>query len=479
MHPNVFIPQSYLELIKKQLPANELQTFVDACQTPLRKSIRVNTLKISIDAFHELAATLDWTLTPIPWCKEGFWIEVDESKRALGNSIEHMSGLFYIQEASSMMPPVALFNDLEQPDHVLDMAAAPGSKSTQLAASMRNRGTLISNELSASRVKILHHNLERCGVLNQAITHFDAKVFGEYCFEQFDAILLDAPCSGEGAIRKDEHAMANWSLSSTQEIAQLQKELIESAFYALKPGGSLVYSTCTLNDLENQDVVDHLLATFNGNIEINRLENLFDGAEKSLTEQGTLHVYPHHFDSEGFFVARFTKTGSIEAPKTSKKRGAFPFERCSAKVLTTTQQALKTELGLSYDDAQLSLWQRDKELWLFPLGISPLIDCIRFQRIGTKLGETHKKGIKWHAQAIIALAQNVSIEGIELSNVELSQWYRGQDIRRSLTADGSNNSGKGPVFVLHNGQCIGLGKWVGNRIKNGLPRELVRDGITF
>lgn len=479
MHPNVFIPQSYLDLIEQQLPSDEIQAFVSACQTPLRKSVRVNTLKISVDAFKNLADQHGWVLTPIPWCAEGFWIEADESQRALGNSIEHMSGLFYIQEASSMMPPVALFKNLEQPKCLLDMASAPGSKSTQLAAFMNNQGTLVSNELSASRVKILHHNLERCGVLNHAITHFDAKVFGEYCFEQFDAILLDAPCSGEGAVRKDDQAMANWSLSSTQEIAELQKQLIESAFYALKPGGSLVYSTCTLNHLENQDVVDHLLASFGDSIKVDRLDDLFEGAEVSLTEQGSLHVYPHHFDSEGFFVARLIKTQSVESPKISKKRGSFPFEPCNAKFQHATQQSLQSELGLNYDPNQLSLWQRDKELWLFPEGITPLLGCIRFQRIGTKLGETHKKGIKWYPPAIIALAQNSSVKGVELSKPELSQWYQGQDIRPTDSDNDSQLTKKGPVFVLHNERCIGLGKWVGNRVKNGLPRDLVRDGITF
>ncbi|ORT49785.1 RNA methyltransferase RsmF [Vibrio sp. qd031] len=475
MHANVFIPDDYIDLIESQLSSkDELDTFIQACRQPLRKSIRVNTLKTSVEEFTRIAKQHDWTLTSIPWCKEGFWIEADESERALGNSIEHMTGLFYIQEASSMMPPVALFNNLVKPTRVLDMAAAPGSKSTQLAVYMNNQGSLVSNELSASRIKILHHNLERCGVLNHAITHFDATVFGEYCFEQFDAILLDAPCSGEGAIRKDEHAMANWSLSSTNDIAELQKRLIESAFYALKPGGSLVYSTCTLNHLENQDVVEHALQTFESSIRIDDLTTLFDGASRSATVNGALHVYPHHYDSEGFFVAKLTKTDSVTAPKSSKKRGKFPFERCSKKTVLDTRERLTTELKIDIDLNQLDLWQRDKELWLFPTEIAPLLDCVRFQRIGSKLGELHKKGIKWSAQTVVSLAQNSHLTGIELTPEELSQWYQGQDIRPS-----ESTVGKGSVFVLHNGKPIGLGKWVGNRIKNGLPRELVRDGISF
>ncbi|GAL21235.1 ribosomal RNA small subunit methyltransferase F [Vibrio maritimus] len=222
--------------------------FVEACRKPLRKSIRVNTLKTTVDAFKINAQNKGWILNPIPWCQEGFWIEADESEVPLGNTAEHMAGLFYIQEASSMLPPSALYAG-EDSDYeaVLDMAAAPGSKTTQLAALMENSGVLVANEFAASRVKVLHANIERCGVRNAALSNYDARVFGGWLPEQFDAILLDAPCSGEGTVRKDPDAMKNWSLNSTAEIAATQKDLIESAFHALKVGGNLVYSTCALS----------------------------------------------------------------------------------------------------------------------------------------------------------------------------------------------------------------------------------------
>ncbi len=478
MHSNIDIPQDYIQLMQSTLTdPQQLAEFIDICKTPLKKSVRVNTLKISVEEFETLAQQYGWQLQPIPWCKEGFWIEADESKLALGNSAQHMNGLFYIQEASSMMPPVALFDgdaitEAQQPV-LLDMAAAPGSKSTQLAALLRNQGGLVSNEISATRLKVLHHNLERCGVTNHAITHFDAKVFGEYCFESFDAVLLDAPCSGEGAIRKDEHAMQNWSLESTQEIAELQKTLIESAFYALKPGGNLVYSTCTLNQIENQQVAQHLLDTFDGNVEVVSLNHLFDTASKSLTDEGYLHVFPQHFDSEGFFVAKFVKTGSVTAPKQNKKRGKFPFQACSKKQVTEINAQLKSELNLTLPSS-LSVWQRDKEIWLFPQSLEPMFEQIRFQRIGIKLAETHKKGYRWTGGAAVSLATSQTVDAIALDKDELSQWYQGQDIR----PQGASAS-KGYVFVSFEGQVLGLGKWVSNRIKNGLARESVRDGIQF
>lgn len=275
MHANVYLPEDFLRHVETFLPSTlNMEDFIAACQRPLRKSIRVNTLKISIDDFLNKALANGWELTTIPWCEEGFWIDADESTVPLGNTAEHMAGLFYIQEASSMLPPSALFCGDDKFEAVLDMAAAPGSKTTQIAALMNNEGVLVANEFAASRVKVLHANIERCGVSNVAMSNYDARVFGGWLPEQFDAILLDAPCSGEGTVRKDADAMKNWSLASTKDIAQTQKDLIESAFHALKVGGSLVYSTCALSPEENQQVALHLTQTFGNAVEITSLQRM-------------------------------------------------------------------------------------------------------------------------------------------------------------------------------------------------------------
>jgi len=296
--------------------------FIAACQRPLRKSIRVNTLKVTIEEFTQRAQQKGWQLEPVPWCEEGFWIEADESEVPLGNSAEHMSGLFYIQEASSMMPVSALFLDQQQEfTSVLDMAAAPGSKTTQIASKMNNQGVLVANEFSSSRVKVLHANIERCGVRNAALSNFDGRVFGGWLPEQFDAVLIDAPCSGEGTVRKDADAMKNWSKESVISISDTQKDLIESAFHALKPGGVMVYSTCTLNIEENQQVCHHLKETFGDAVEFESLATLFPNADKALTEEGFLHIFPQVYDCEGFFVARLRKLESVPAPKVKKRLG--------------------------------------------------------------------------------------------------------------------------------------------------------------
>ncbi len=205
----VYFPDAFLTQMREAMPSTlSFDDFLAACQRPLRRSIRVNTLKISVADFLQLTAPYGWTLTPIPWCEEGFWIERDnEDALPLGSTAEHLSGLFYIQEASSMLPVAALFADDNAPQRVMDVAAAPGSKTTQIAARMNNEGAILANEFSASRVKVLHANISRCGISNVALTHFDGRVFGAAVPEMFDAILLDAPCSGEGVVRKDPDAL--------------------------------------------------------------------------------------------------------------------------------------------------------------------------------------------------------------------------------------------------------------------------------
>lgn len=312
--------------MREAMPANlSFDDFLAACQRPLRRSIRVNTLKISVADFLALTASYGWSLTPVPWCAEGFWIaREDEETLPLGSTAEHLSGLFYIQEASSMLPVAALFADGNAPERVMDVAAAPGSKTTQIAARMGNRGAILANEYSASRVKVLHANISRCGIGNVALTHFDGRVFGAALPEMFDAILLDAPCSGEGVVRKDPNALKNWSVESNQEIAATQRELIDSAFHALRPGGVLVYSTCTLNREENESVVHWLKETYPDAVEFMPLGDLFAQASLAQTAEGFLHVFPQIYDCEGFFVARLRKTASLPpCPRRSIRSALF------------------------------------------------------------------------------------------------------------------------------------------------------------
>ncbi len=458
--------------MREALPSHlSLDDFIAACQRPLRRSIRVNTLKISVGDFLALVSPYNWQLTPVPWCAEGFWIERDDEDAVpLGSTAEHLSGLFYIQEASSMLPVAALFADDNAPERVMDVAAAPGSKTTQIAARMGNQGAILANEYSASRVKVLHANISRCGIHNVALTHFDGRVFGAALPEAFDAILLDAPCSGEGVVRKDPDALKNWSVESNLEIAATQRELIDSAFHALRPGGTLIYSTCTLNRDENEDVCLWLKAQYPDAVEFLPLNDLFPTAKEAITPEGFLHVFPQIYDCEGFFVARLRKAVAVDPlPAPTFKVGNFPFTPLKGREAEQVTLAAR-KAGLSWDETH-HLWLREKEIWLFPASIEPLIGKVRFSRIGIRLAEVHNKGYRWQHEAVIALAGHENT--FALTHQEAEEWYRGRDVYPASTP--SNDE----VVVTYQGHPLGLAKKVGSRLKNSYPRELVRDGRLF
>lgn len=469
----VILPEQLSHLMQQLLPNSvDYAEFIAYCAKPLRKSLRVNTLKITVPDFLQLTAEYGLQLTPIPWCAEGFWLELPANSIPLGSFAEHLSGLFYLQEASSMLPVQALLDKLPLPATVLDMAAAPGSKTTQLAARMQNQGLILANELSSSRLKVLHANLSRSGVYNTLLTHLDGSVLGSALPEQFDAILLDAPCSGEGVIRKDPQALSNWSLASCQAIAATQFKLIVSAWHVLKPGGRLVYSTCTLNSLENQSVIQKISEYFADSVQIEPLNRLFPGAETVATREGFLHVFPQRFDSEGFFVASLRKRHAVPSPPASAyKTGKFPFTPLSQ----AQQQQLVTEaakVGLTLP-VSLTFWQRDKEIWSFLPQTSNFIGKLRLSRPGIRVAETFNKGYRWQHEAIMAFASCPNPAQFELNRQQAAQWFRGQDIFPSVPPQGNM------VLVSYQQQPLGLAKCIGARIKNSLPRDLVRDGVLF
>ncbi|MEH2920347.1 16S rRNA (cytosine(1407)-C(5))-methyltransferase RsmF [Samsonia erythrinae] len=468
------LPAEFLDAMRDIMPSSlSMDDFIAACQRPLRRSLRVNTLKISVEDFLQLVQPYGWQLEPIPWCAEGFWLlNAEEEGTRPGNTLAHLSGLFYIQEASSMLPVSALFHHHNAPDRILDVAAAPGSKTTQIAARVNNEGAIVANEYSASRVKVLHANISRCGVSNTAMTHFDGRVFGAALPDYFDAILLDAPCSGEGVVRKDPAAMSHWSPASIDEIAATQRDLILSAFHALKPGGVMIYSTCTLNSQENQQVCRWLQSQFPDACEVESLRDLFAGAELATTEEGFLHVFPQIYDSEGFFVARLRKTASVPPlPPPHYKVGKFPFSPVAAKDGALITQAAN-RLGIHWDSAQRQLWQRDSEIWLFPTALADAFGKIKFSRIGLKLAERFSKGFRWQHEAVIALADPNADNAYALNDQTAQEWFQGKDSYPEDLPDAND------VVLTYHNTPVGLAKRLGNRIKNSLPRDRVRDGAS-
>ncbi|ABM00245.1 16S rRNA (cytosine(1407)-C(5))-methyltransferase RsmF [Shewanella amazonensis] len=464
----VQLNQKFINSIAQEMPPHlSMDDFVHYCGLPLRLSIRVNTLKITSDALRAILEPRGWQFEPVPWCEDGFWVTVPDDCQP-GNLTEHYQGLFYIQEASSMMPPCALFMDKEPRQLLLDVASAPGSKTTQLAALMHNQGLIIANEYSASRTKALHANLQRMGVANVAITQFDGRVFGAHLYETLDAIQLDAPCSGEGTVRKDPLSLKNWCPDEIEAIAELQRDLIDSAFQALKPGGVLVYSTCTLNRRENEDVCHFLKERYGDAVVFESLNDLFKGADKALTEEGFLHIWPQIYDSEGFFVARIRKTASV-ARNTDDPRfvSKFPFVAANRKELSALEEAMLA-LGVSLPEDAVIV-TRDGEFWLMPAPLDGLLTKMRFQRIGIRLAETQKHGIKVRHEAVMALPCN---QMLSIEPEAAKQYLMGRDI----ALDNAGKAQGEKILSLH-GAPLGIAKHLGNKLKNSLPRDLCRDNV--
>lgn len=281
-------------------------------EKPLRW-IRCNTLKIAPEElFKRLSRKWD-VKQPFAEHPEIMIVEGELAPGELGNAEEHLLGYFYVQEISSMLPPIAL--GLNPGEFVLDLTAAPGSKTTQMAAMMENTGTIIANEIKLDRMKVLSANLERCGVTNVVIIRNDGVGLCSRMAEKgfkFDKILLDAPCSGEGTLRSSPKTFVMWNYKVVKKLSREQKKLLAHAFKCLKPGGELVYSTCTHAPEENEEVVDFALKNFP--VEVQEIVlpvvcrsgmSAWEDKEFDKRVEKTCRIYPHDNNSEGFFVAKF------------------------------------------------------------------------------------------------------------------------------------------------------------------------------
>ncbi|MFH1849485.1 MAG: RsmB/NOP family class I SAM-dependent RNA methyltransferase [archaeon] len=300
---NIEIKEAFRQRYEKITDWDE---FIKHCLSFPRRAIRVNTLKITVSA---LKRRLEgWTLTQIPWCKEGFWVEHKDGRRDIGNTIEHALGYIYVQESVSMIPPLVL--GPRPGDKILDMCAAPGSKSTQIAQYMGNQGLLISNDYKGDRLKSLGINLARCGVSNVITTLMAGQSFRGM---EFDRILIDAPCSGTGTIRKSLKTFRIWNPGMVRRLASTQKKLLETGYSLLKKGGTLVYSTCSLEPEEDEGVVDHLLKSKGAVLEPIRIRmkrspvvSEFEGIRYTGIDN-CLRIWPQDNNTNGFFVAKIRK----------------------------------------------------------------------------------------------------------------------------------------------------------------------------
>ncbi|MEN7982269.1 MAG: RsmB/NOP family class I SAM-dependent RNA methyltransferase [Nanoarchaeota archaeon] len=336
----------FLERMQKLLPdKKDYQKYLDILKIPPVKSFRCNTLKISPEKLKEkLEQKYNWKIMQ-PWKNypEVMVIESQLLPGELGRALEHLLGYYYIQELASMLPVIAL-----QPkpnETILDLCSAPGSKTTQIAAQMKNTGSIIANEVSLGRIRILASNLERCGVTNTIITKKDGIALCDRLKKenfQMDKILVDAPCSGEGTLRSSPKTYVMWNPNTIRTLSKLQKQLFKKAFEILKLNGKMIYSTCTHAPEENEAIANWALEEFGDKIEIKKIELPIKPRE-GLTEweplqicehnksaskaslraerEGTrtnlqkfskevkksTRVYPHDNDTEGFFLVKFRR----------------------------------------------------------------------------------------------------------------------------------------------------------------------------
>ena len=307
------LPKEFIEKYQKLL-GDEAEAFLASLDEKSVIGFRLNPLKRHYkDVDYDLTAS-------VPFAQDGFIGKVS------GRSLEHQAGYVYSQDLSAMY--VAAVANAQPGDKVLDLCAAPGGKSTQLAEQLNNQGLLVSNEINTKRAKILAENMERIGAKNVIITNESpdnlAKVFKGY----FDKIVVDAPCSGEGMFRKDHSAVKYWHKDYPAECAHRQKLILEEAMKMLKTGGELVYSTCTFAPEEDEQIVAWLLENYDLTLEpITKYDGMDSGrpefadGNEDLTK--TIRLMPHHFEGEGQFLAKLKFNGeavSVAKKKAKKKK---------------------------------------------------------------------------------------------------------------------------------------------------------------
>ena len=301
--------EHYVELLGSE---DEYESFIDAALEFPKRVVRINTLKVGVEACIERLREKGWSLAPVPWCSYAFTIERAD-RRDVGNLEEHALGYLYVQEASSLIPPMIL--EPLPGEIVLDIAAAPGSKTTQLAQLMENRGVIVANELDYARLASLKANLERCGVANTLVTNLDGR---HIKLSGFDRILVDAPCSGTGTLSKSLKPLEMWNPKSLPRLCRIQSGLLDHAYALLRPGGVLVYSTCSLEVDENEAVLDRFYRAHPDAIAervtvptSSETYRSWRGAAFDERVAKAARLWPHRSGSDGFFVARIRKAVDV------------------------------------------------------------------------------------------------------------------------------------------------------------------------
>lgn len=446
----VELPTAFIEKYQHLL-GDEANDFLAALQAPSQAGFRVNPLKTGLPT-----ATIAQATGKVPAVPTGYYGKVD------GHSLDHVTGWVYSQEPSAML--VGEVVDSQPGEKVLDLCAAPGGKSTHLIGKMDDQGLLVANEIFPKRAKILAENLERWGANQAVVTSASPDDLAPQFPQFFDRILVDAPCSGEGMFRKEPEGIQYWHPDYPTECANRQRKILTSALKMLKPGGTLVYSTCTFAPEEDEQTIAWLLDTYPelSLVEIPKADGMDHGRPEwtngnhELTK--TLRLFPHHYNGEGHFIAKLQLGGEAQASQPSKKK------KRTKTTLTKDQQAYWED----FRQTVLPAYQPERLVTfgdhlvavpaLFPTDVK-----VKIIQAGVELGVFKKR--RFEPSHALALATNQARE-VEIS---LDDWHR------YVHGDVINLSESHPngwyVVTCQDHHC-GWGKITGQSLKNFFPKRL-------
>lgn len=427
------------------------------------QALRFNTLKVqSPEERMRILKTLKISSDKkVSWANEAYYF--DENVRP-GKHPYHEMGLYYIQEPSAMSAAALL---APKPGmRVLDLCAAPGGKSTQLARYLGDSGLLVSNEINTQRSRILSQNIERMGIKNAIVTNEDSFVLASHFPGFFNAIQVDAPCSGEGMFRKLPEAIEQWSVENVAICAARQKKILDNAAVMLKPGGTIVYSTCTFSKEENEDVIEYFLER-----------------HPDFTLEEMERFWPHKVDGEGHFVAKLVRRGCVDTDlkadrKTKKNKNSKNRKNETKPALTKENMKLLSEFLDETISEDMAAWIKNSRLVMFGEQLYRLPDMevdikgLKVQRAGLHIGEFKKQRFEPSHSLALALKLNDAKNVVKLTcdNPQTIGFFNGQSVM--LSDEQAAECKKGWALVCVDGYTAGWGKVNGTQVKNHYPKGL-------
>lgn len=450
------LPDKYTAQMKKLL-GDEYDSYLACLDSPMYHGLRVNTLKISVEDFLKLSP---FKLTPVPWCPNGFYYNEEQDKPS--RHPYYYAGLYYLQEPSAMTPASVL--PVEEGDKVLDICAAPGGKSTELAAKLHGTGFLVSNDISASRAKALLKNLEVFGAGNVLITCEPPNNLSAKFDHYFDKILIDAPCSGEGMFRKSSAMVTAWEQNGNELFAGIQRGILNEVVKMIKPGGTILYSTCTFSPLENEKSIEYLLGLEPSLklLEVPRYEGFEPGhpewSDTNLSElTHCARLFPHRIKGEGHFVALIYKDAGEDICSVSDyipKKGGMSDE---AKDFLTL---------LSWDIRYERLEVKNNKLYYIKKGC-PNAEGLRILRQGLLMGEIRKNRFEPSQALAMALRMEEfrNTLNLSVSDGRVLKYLKGETIEFT-SQDAVRGCDEGWILICVDGYPLGFGKAKNGIIKN-------------